>query len=141
VLGRMDLAEAEQVSTLDRRVDHQDALDVHIAAATRDCDAFDLMAKLQQAGVTAGVCQTAEDRCDSDPQLAHLRWVKDLPQSEIGTWPVKDIPVAFEKSQAMVGGRLARSGPSYGEDNDDIYGELLGYSTADIARLREEKAI
>ena len=30
------------------------------------------MMKLQRAGVPAGVCQNAEDRCDTDPQLRHL---------------------------------------------------------------------
>ncbi|HEY0935934.1 MAG TPA: hypothetical protein VGD91_19610, partial [Trebonia sp.] len=42
------------------------------------------MERLQAAGVPAGVCQTAGDRCDNDPQLRHLDWLTELTGTRIG---------------------------------------------------------
>jgi crotonobetainyl-CoA:carnitine CoA-transferase CaiB-like acyl-CoA transferase len=99
------------------------------------------MAELQQAGVPAGVCQTAEDRCDADPQLAHLRWRVELTQSEIGTWPVKEIPVRMSDTPPYIGGIYDRHGPSYGEDTDRVLAEVLDLSPDEIADLRSTGVI
>ena len=60
-----------------------------VEEATREREDYPLMTALQRAGVPAGVCQTAQDRCDTDPQLAHLNWLVELEQAEIGRWPAK----------------------------------------------------
>ena len=59
------------------RLKNQDALDALVAGWTRSQDAYQAMLALQRAGVPAGVCQTAEDRCDHDPQLAALKWLTE----------------------------------------------------------------
>jgi len=41
-------------------------------------------------------------------------------------------------SPAYIGGRIDRGAPMYGEDNEYVYGELLGMSTQEIAKLAEE---
>ncbi len=57
-------------STLAGRLANQDALDAAVSEWRRSQDAYEAMNRLQQAGVPAGVCQTAGDRCDHD--RAHL---------------------------------------------------------------------
>jgi len=99
------------------------------------------MDELQRRGVPAGVCQTAEDRYESDPQLKHLEWMVELDQTEIGRWPVREHPVKFSESPAYMGGRFNRSGPNYGEDNEYVLTEILHLSHAEIERLRESGAI
>jgi crotonobetainyl-CoA:carnitine CoA-transferase CaiB-like acyl-CoA transferase len=141
VLGDPEWALNAEFATPALRLRHQDALDDLVGAATRSAEPFALMDALQAAGVPAGVCQTAADRCLDDPQLQHLGWLRDLPQTEIGTWPVKEIPISFERTAAEVGGTLQRSGPSYGEDNEYIYGELLGLSSREIEQLRDDHVI
>ena len=86
--------------------------------------------RLQQAGVPAGVCQTAGDRCDHDPQLAALEWLTEVTGTKIGRWPVAEVPVKMSESPAYIGGRIDRGAPCYGEDNHYVYGELLGMSSA-----------
>lgn len=130
VLGLEALREDTRFSRLSERLAHQDALDGCIGEATVRFDPFALMEALQKAGVPAGVCQTAEDRCDSDPQLRHLGWQVELEQAEIGRWPVKEHPVRFSATPAYMGGRYDRSGPSYGEDTDRVLSEVLGSSRA-----------
>jgi crotonobetainyl-CoA:carnitine CoA-transferase CaiB-like acyl-CoA transferase len=135
VLG---LDEDARFATLEDRLIEHDALDHAVDELTNGWDPFELMERLQSAGVPAGVCQTAQDRYETDPQLAHLEWMVELPQSEIGTWPVKDVPVDLTETPARIGGPLGRSGPNYGEDTERVLQEVLQLDAEDIAGLRKE---
>jgi crotonobetainyl-CoA:carnitine CoA-transferase CaiB-like acyl-CoA transferase len=99
------------------------------------------MLALQRAGVPAGVCQTAGDRCDRDPQLAALAWLTEVTGTKIGRWPIAEVPVKLSESPAYIGGRIDRGAPCYGEDNEYVYGELLGMSSQEIKTLAEEGVI
>jgi crotonobetainyl-CoA:carnitine CoA-transferase CaiB-like acyl-CoA transferase len=99
------------------------------------------MHELQRAGVPAGVCQNAQDRVDHDPQLAALGWMAELRQSEIGVWPCREFPVDFSETPTHMGGIVDRHGPNYAEDNDYVYGEILGYSSAQISDLADNDVI
>ena len=85
--------------------------------------------------------QKAPDRFDRDPQLKARGYYVDLPQSEIGTWPVEGFPAKLSRSPAKVGGLTDRAAPKLGEDNGFVYGELVGLSAAEIAALAEEGVI
>jgi crotonobetainyl-CoA:carnitine CoA-transferase CaiB-like acyl-CoA transferase len=126
VLGLDSLRDAPRFRSLPDRLANQDALDRLVGETTSRFDPFRLMELLQRRGVAAGVCQTAEDRCETDPQLRHLGWQVELDQSEIGRWPVKEHPVRFSETPTYMGGRFNRSGPSYGEDTDRVLKDLLG---------------
>ena len=76
----------------------------------------------------AGVCQTAEDRCDRDPQLKPLEWLTEVTGTKIGRWPLAEVPIKLSESPAYIGGRIDRGAPCYGEDNEYVFGELLGMS-------------
>jgi crotonobetainyl-CoA:carnitine CoA-transferase CaiB-like acyl-CoA transferase len=128
-------------ATLGARLAHQDALDAAIGAWTRALDPYDAMLRLQAAGVPAGVCQTAEDRCDRDPQLAALEWFTEVTGTKIGRWPVTELPMKLSATPAYSGGIIDRGAPCYGEDNLAILGELLGYSRREVDALAEEGVI
>ena len=128
-------------SSLDARMTHHAELDALVGEWTHDLDAYQTMHALQRAGVPAGVCQTAEDRCDSDPQLAALQWLTEVSGTKIGRWPVAEVPVKLSASPAYIGGRIDRAAPCYGEDNEYVFGELLGMSASQIAALAEEGVI
>jgi crotonobetainyl-CoA:carnitine CoA-transferase CaiB-like acyl-CoA transferase len=138
VLGTRAWAADAKLATLADRLANQDTLDALVEKATVEHEPFELMQRLQKAGVPAGVCQTAQDRCERDPQLKHLNWQVELEQSTIGRWPVKDVPVKFSETPPCVGGFLHRHGPNYGEDNADVYGKLLKLSDAEIEALARE---
>jgi len=141
VAGHPAWADDGRFATLAGRLAHQDALDAAVGDWTRTGDAYQLMAALQKVGVPAGVCQTAEDRCDHDPQLAELEWLTEVTGTKIGRWPVAEVPVKLSESPAYIGGRIDRGAPCYGEDNEYVYGELLGLSSKEIAALAEEGVI
>jgi crotonobetainyl-CoA:carnitine CoA-transferase CaiB-like acyl-CoA transferase len=128
-------------ATLESRLAHQDALDAAVQAWTTTQEPFELMVRLQRAGVPAGVCQNAEDRCDRDPQLRHLKWLTEVTGSKIGTWPVYELPMKFTRTPAYIGGPTNRGAPCYGEDNAWVLTHLLGMTNSDVERLAEEGVI
>ncbi|MFF4054029.1 CaiB/BaiF CoA transferase family protein [Streptomyces chartreusis] len=141
VLGIEELRDDHRFTGLEDRVEHADALDRIVAQATRTWDGFELMHQLQARGVPAGMCQTAQDRYESDPQLDALDWLVELEQSELGRWPVKGHPTWFSETPTYIGGRYDRSGPSYGEDTDRVLEELAGLEADRIAELRADGAL
>ncbi len=141
VAGHPEWGEDGRFGDLAGRLLHQDALDALVGEWTKSQDAYEAMLSLQQAGVPAGVCQTAEDRCDHDPQLAALAWLTEVTGTKIGRWPIAEVPVKMSESPAYIGGRLDRGAPCYGEDNHYVYGELLGMSSQEIDALAAEGVI
>jgi crotonobetainyl-CoA:carnitine CoA-transferase CaiB-like acyl-CoA transferase len=138
VLGHTEWAYDERFVTLDQRIENQDVLEALVAEATATRDGIELMAELQTVDVPAGICETTQDRFEWDPQLEHLRWTMEFEQSEVGRWPAKTPPTWFSETPAYQGGIADRHGPNYGEDNDYVYGEVLGLSRPEIARLTDE---
>jgi crotonobetainyl-CoA:carnitine CoA-transferase CaiB-like acyl-CoA transferase len=141
VLGTPEWAAKPELSSLSDRVAHQRDLEALVGEATRTWDRYVLQDALQAAGVPAGVVQTAEDRYERDPQLAHLGWLVPLRHSEIGEWPVKEFPVRFSETPAYMGGLVDRHGPCYGEDTDFVLTSILGFAQSDVDKLRERGVV
>ncbi|MXX80344.1 MAG: CoA transferase [Chloroflexi bacterium] len=141
VMGDPEWAASDQFATLADRLANQDELDERITEWTRRHDRWDLMQRLQEAGIAAGVCQDAQDRLEVDPQLAHLDWLTEVEHSEMGAWPTKEVPVKWSHTPPFMGGPIDRGAPCYGEDNHYVLGELLGMSTSEISRLADDGVI
>jgi crotonobetainyl-CoA:carnitine CoA-transferase CaiB-like acyl-CoA transferase len=141
VAGHPAWSADSRFATLESRLLHQDALDAAINEWTQGQDAYACMAALQAAGVPAGVCQNAEDRCDQDGQLRALNWLTEVTGTKIGRWPVTEIPTKLSATPPYSGGIINRGAPGYGEDNSRILGELLGYSSEQVASLAAEGVI
>jgi crotonobetainyl-CoA:carnitine CoA-transferase CaiB-like acyl-CoA transferase len=117
---------------------HEDDLDRLLAQFTKDEDRYDLMNRLQQRSVPAGVVQKSVDRCTRDPQLQERGYFVPLPQSEIGTWPIEGFPAKCQNMLVDIGGLPGRAAPLMGEDNDYVYRDVLGLTPEEIAALRED---
>ncbi len=141
VMGDPEWAAAERFATLADRLAHQDELDERISEWTRQRNRWDLMTRLQEVGVAAGVCQDAQDRLEVDPQLAHLNWLTEVEHSEMGPWPTKEVPVKWSETPPFMGGPIDRGAPCYGEDNHYVLGELLGMSSSEISSLADDGVI
>ena len=139
--GQPDWAADARFATLDARLANQDALDEAVERWTSTQERYACMALLQAAGVAAGVCQTAEDRCERDPQLAHQGWLTEVTAPRIGTWPITELPARLSRTPSHVGGLPQRGAPVYGEDNEYVLGELLGYTGAEIRGFERDGVI
>jgi crotonobetainyl-CoA:carnitine CoA-transferase CaiB-like acyl-CoA transferase len=139
--GHPQWAREPRFSTLAGRIAHHDEIDRLISSWTAGQDRYAAMEALQRAGVPAGAAQTAEDRCDVDPQLAHLTWLTEVPNPSIGTWPVAEVPFDLSETPPHAGGWIDKGAPVYGEHNYEVYAEVLGLSPAEVDALAEEDVI
>lgn len=140
-LGAGHLAEDDRFVSLAERLNHQEELDEAIEEHTSKWDGYELMNALQSCGVPAGVCQSAQDRCERDPQLAYDGWLVPLPQTDMGVWPVKEVPFAMSATPAAIGGPRRRHGPSYGEDSDYVLQRILGLDDDELRNLKDSGVV
>jgi crotonobetainyl-CoA:carnitine CoA-transferase CaiB-like acyl-CoA transferase len=131
VLGEPEWAADPRFETLAARVANQDDLDAHLGAWTAERDRHEVMAALQAVGVRAGAVQDAEDVNEHDPQMAHRDAFFELDHPVIG--PARFEGVPFTATQ--FGADHWRSAPLLGEDNQYVYGEILGIESDEIAEL------
>jgi crotonobetainyl-CoA:carnitine CoA-transferase CaiB-like acyl-CoA transferase len=115
------------------RLANQDRLDRLLSDWASTQDAYVLMERLQAAGVPAGVCQTAGDRFERDPQLAARDWWQRLDHPEIGECDYDGVLPKLSASP----GRLWRSSPVFGADTEAVMREVLGMNDEEYIALLE----
>nr|WP_145549918.1 CoA transferase [Variovorax boronicumulans] len=133
VLGQQD-ADVRFASAAGRR-QHREALDQQLGTwlATQDGDA--LAARLQQAGVSAHVSWNMQDIAD-DPHLNARRALTPVEGPGIAPRLAVGAPARFGGT-GDVG--IRRLTPALGQDEDYVFGDLLGLSRAqrDVLEQRE----
>ena len=115
----------------------QDWLDARIADWTRDRDRHEVMALLQGAGLAAAAVQDPRDLATSDPQIAARGTFFELDHPVIGPALFEGPPMTLSRT----GTDLWRSAPLLGEDNDYVFGEILGLAAGRRAELSEAGVI
>ncbi|GAA1948401.1 hypothetical protein GCM10009798_04470 [Nocardioides panacihumi] len=139
--GHAEWLEHDEFRTAEARHANRADLDRLLRSWTREHEPFDLMERLQAIGVAAGVAQTAQDRVETDPQLAALDWLTELDATNFGRWPVAAPSVRMSETPQHAGGQVDRGAPTYGEHNYDVYEEVLGLSRDEVDELAEQDAI
>jgi crotonobetainyl-CoA:carnitine CoA-transferase CaiB-like acyl-CoA transferase len=139
--GHPEWLEVPDFATAEARHIHRDALDRLIGTWTAQQDPFDLMERLQAAGVASGVAQTAQDRVEADSQLSALNWLTELDATNFGRWPVAAPSVQMSDTPQYAGGQVGRAAPTYGEHNYEVYSEVLGLSRDEVDELAAEDAV
>ncbi len=139
VLGQPAWTHEARFASLADRLQHQDALDGYIEAWTQQRTAEEVMSRLQEAGIAAGVVANGED-VDRDPQLRARDYWAQLPAQENGKTEefILDGP-PFKLSQTP--GYVAAPGPLLGEHTESVLRRLLNYSDQQIAHLKAERVI
>jgi len=121
-------------ATMADRLENEDALDALVAEWTGAEERFELAGRLQAAGVPATPVQRPGERVDEDPDTSAWGLWPSVKQSEMGEVRVDGLPVHLSDTEWHV----ERGAPNLGEDNDYVFGELLGVSSDELASLREE---
>jgi crotonobetainyl-CoA:carnitine CoA-transferase CaiB-like acyl-CoA transferase len=104
-----------------------------ISRWTRDKDAFEVMDRLQQAGVPSGVVQTGED-LTNDPQLKQRGFIVAVENPRLGRVVLPNFPLQFSNA------RLTRRWefPVLGRDTEAVLRDVVGYGEATIAAHKQE---
>jgi crotonobetainyl-CoA:carnitine CoA-transferase CaiB-like acyl-CoA transferase len=119
------------------RLQHRAELDALIAAwlATRNADAT--AARLQAAGIAAHVSWNMQDIAN-DPHLRARGTTTEVSGPGIPPRLAVGAPARFSKTSDVGVRRLT---PALGQDEDYVYGELLGLSSAQRADLEQREVI
>jgi crotonobetainyl-CoA:carnitine CoA-transferase CaiB-like acyl-CoA transferase len=136
VIGRPELISDSRFANLESRLSHRAELDAIVQEWTQVRAAEEIMAKLQSAGVPAGVVQTGADLL-KDPQLRHRDYFAPFSESLIGPFEIPRAGIAFRG----VTEEPFRLPNRFGADNDAILGEVLGYDKATIESWRQEEIL
>lgn len=137
VMGREDLAADPRFATEAGRHAAREALDAILAAWTREQDAEDAAARLQAAGCAAHSSWDTPHLA-ADPHLRARGAILDTPEPDGRLRAAVGVPVRLSATPAP---GISRGTPALGEDEDRIFGELLGLDRATRQALEAEGAI
>lgn len=130
-MGSPEWARDSRFATNAGRAEHFREIDGKIAEYTAGFEDYDLMARLQAAGVPAAPVLEAS-RLYEDPHMRARGFFRKQHQKSSGEyeymgpmWQFPETPVEFYQPPIMLG-----------EHNGYVYRELLGYSDAEIEQLK-----
>jgi crotonobetainyl-CoA:carnitine CoA-transferase CaiB-like acyl-CoA transferase len=136
-LGQRAWLSDPRFATLEARLVHAQELDALIEQWTREREDYEVMRVAQAAGVPAGVVQTTEDQLRRDPHLAARGYFEQIPHYKKGTVTACGIPLGLRGTP----GFTAHAGEAIGQDNEYVFGALLGLAPGELRRLIAEGAI
>ena len=134
-LGEPAWAAGPRFETLSSRLRHQEELDRHLEAWTLTLSKYEVMERLQAAGVPSAPVQSMTDRMERDPQTRHRGlFARSASHPIIGEKLFEGMPMQLRGSSWEVW----RHGPLIGEDNSYIVGELLAMPPETVDALRDD---
>jgi crotonobetainyl-CoA:carnitine CoA-transferase CaiB-like acyl-CoA transferase len=128
VLGYPDWTKDERFSKSAKRRENEKELDQLLSLWTIEHKAEEAVKLLQEAGISSGVVQNAED-LSRDPQLQATDYFVPLPHPVLGKTISDRSPIRFEED-STVGWKAA---PLLGEGNRYVFMELLGLTEEEIS--------
>jgi crotonobetainyl-CoA:carnitine CoA-transferase CaiB-like acyl-CoA transferase len=135
-IGRPDLAVNPNYRDVPGRMRNIEALEAIVGEWTGARSLEEAGSVLTKAGIPWGPVSTIADVVTS-PQIAAREMMLDVEHPILGALKLPGIPVKLSESP----GALRKAPPLVGEDNERIYGEMLGFTQERIAELRAEGAI
>ena len=136
VMENPDWAMDEKYGDAYSRWQNRKELDAHMSEWTKDYTHYEVMKMLQEAGVAAMPSFSAEEiLTDAHTKDRELFTTVNYPA--LGDQTVIKPAWRFSETPA----RIRKAGPLLGEDNDDVFGTLLGMTKEEIERLTEDEVI
>jgi crotonobetainyl-CoA:carnitine CoA-transferase CaiB-like acyl-CoA transferase len=134
VIGDPALARDLRFATTAARLAHRDELDAVLGAWALDQEAVEAFHALQAAGVAAAPLFD-DDMLAVDPNVAARGWIRPVTSTDVGTYPhighaFTGLPMAWD-----------RGSPVLGEDNEYVFGKLLGLDDEAYQRLQAARII
>lgn len=131
-MGRPELAIDPRYVNHVARGKHQEELDVLIGEWTATLTIAELEDKMIAAGVPAGRLYRPQDMLD-DPHFAARDAIISVPHPRWGEVKMQNV---FPKLSVTPGSVRRRAPETIGQDNADVYGELLGLDAAALGELQ-----
>jgi formyl-CoA transferase len=135
VIGREELLDDPRFATPKSRFEHREEVDAIISEWTRARDKREVMELIGGAGVPAGAVFDNDD-LHNDPFLRERGMFVTVEHPGHGEFTMPGWPVKMSGSQVPL-----KAAPLLGQHNEEVLGDLLGYSPEQVAALREEQVI
>jgi crotonobetainyl-CoA:carnitine CoA-transferase CaiB-like acyl-CoA transferase len=135
VLGDPAWTKEERFSTPALRHERQDEMDAHITAWTRRYSHYEVMERLQSAGIAAGPSLTTADLVN-DPQLKARKFFVEMEHPVAGPLVLAGLPW-----RPAAGTGNYTPAPLLGQHDRDVFAGILGLSDVEIDRLVAEEVI
>jgi formyl-CoA transferase/succinyl-CoA--D-citramalate CoA-transferase len=133
-MDRPDLA--EPYASHAARAEGQQALDAEVAAWTATLTATDVLARLEEHSIPAGLINTAPDIA-ADDHIAARDMILRLAAGFADAVPMAGVVPKLTRTP----GSVRHVGPALGADTDAVLGELLGTAPDALATLRADGVI
>jgi crotonobetainyl-CoA:carnitine CoA-transferase CaiB-like acyl-CoA transferase len=136
-IGREDLATDPKYRNDFARWNQREVLDPLVAEWVASQTAEEIEAVCQKIPIPCGICLDHTEVAE-DPQVKALEMLTKLPAPDgSGDVLVANIPLRMSETPL----KIERSFPGVGQHNEEVFGNLLGYSREDLARLKEEGVV
>ena len=133
LIGRPDLADHPDYSTIDARVAREKEVDELIANWTRQHSKHDVMRMVGAAGVPAGAVLDSME-LTNDETFDDRAIMQTMQHPKVGPFKMPAWPVRFDGRPAKV-----EPSPILGESTGEVLKSWLGKSDRDVATLKERK--
>jgi len=129
-MGQPELAKNERYATHTARGAVQQELDDLISEWTKTIDSAELGKLMDDFGIPSGKIYTTPDMLE-DAHFKAREAIVSTMHPQFGELKMQNVAPKLSKTP----GSIRRPGPELGEHNAEIYGDLLGKSTDEIAEL------
>ena len=134
-IGRPELLERTEFKGNSTRAKNRIALNAEINDTLKSKTSDEWIGILNEGGVPCGPIYTI-DQVFADPQVRHLGAAAPIKHPKLGDIKLINQPATLSRTPAT----LATATPEIGEHTTEVLGEA-GYSAAEIAHLRQIKAV
>ena len=131
VMGSPAWTQDARFAALEGRKANEAELEANLNAWTGDRDAYDLMHRLQAAGVPAAVVQSARELLDYDEHIKARGYYVYLDHAETGRAAYDGPPFVLSKTPGV----LRWPAPLLGEHTEKVCKEILGLGDEEITEL------
>ena len=135
ILGRPELGDDPRYADRRDRVQFIEDIDAMIEAWTEKRTKHEALEILAPQGIPCGAVLNSTEIL-ADPHLRQTGMIVELEHPTRGAYPMPGNPVRLSDSPTEV-----TRAPLLGEHNAEIYGELLGYGSAELDALRRDGVI
>jgi benzylsuccinate CoA-transferase BbsF subunit len=136
VMGNPDWSRDDRFTDPFARWVNREELDRLVTAWTVDYSHYEVTELLQKAGVAA-MPSLSNEEIVADPHFEHRGITTTVDHPVMGEQVVFGLPWRFSKSPTTP----TKASPLMGENNAYVFGELLGISSDEIARLVDQEVI
>jgi benzylsuccinate CoA-transferase BbsF subunit len=133
LVGHREWATDSRFADVAARVANRQQLDAAVESWTAELTPHQVMLILQRDGIAAGVVQTAEDLY-RDPHLRERGFARDVHLPQVG-WLTRAGPSVRMTETPFIPKDEAHLA---GQDNEAVFGELLGLSKEKIKEMTEQ---